>query len=339
MNNQRRVHGDNQSNRYYLNMSKLLVFLTGVTAALANEHPSFDEFTKTFYKQYESEDMYHYRRSVYDMNVKKVEWLNSQREGPSDAHYAVNIFADLTESEFAEKYLGVNPMAETIDTFPEAAELDASAAPASFDWRSKGAVTPVKNQQQCGSCWAFSTTGDIEGKNQIATGKLVSLSEQMLVDCDHNGDQGCQGGLPSQAMQWIIKNGGIETEADYPYKAVNGQCHSEASKTAVKISGWEKVSTDESQIAAYLAEHGPLSIGINAGPMQFYAGGVANPFLCNPKKLDHGVLIVGYGTDAGKDYWIIKNSWGKAWGEQGYYRIIRGKGKCGLNTMVVSSKV
>merc|ERR1719326_1209043 len=180
--------------------------------------------------------------------------------------------------------------------------LDTSDLPDSFDWREKGAVNPIKNQAQCGSCWAFATVANVEGVNFLKTNKLLSLSEQELVDCDKStGDQGCQGGLPSNAYKDMIANKiGLELESAYPYTAKNGKCASQKAKEQVFIAGWKAISTNEDQIATALVTYGPLSIGINATPMQWYMGGVANPlsFLCNPKKLDHGVAIVGFGTDS-----------------------------------------
>merc|ERR1711918_1695 len=129
-------------------------------------------------------------------------------------------------------------------------------------------------------------------------------------------------------------------ESTYPYTAADGPCHVQKADELVYISAWKQIASDEDQMAAALVQYGPLSIGINAGPMQFYFGGISNPWsiFCNPKRLDHGVLIVGYGEEGSKKYWIIKNSWGTGWGEKGYYRVVRGKGKCGLNTMVTHSK-
>jgi len=217
--------------------------------------------------------------------------------------------------------------------------MSAPANDDSVDWRQKGAVTPVKNQGACGSCWAFSTTGDVEGTHFLATGNLVSLSEQDLVDCDHNGDQGCNGGLPTQAMQSIIDAGGIESEDAYPYEGRDGTCTFDKSKVAVKISNYTCVAPDEAQMKAFIEKNGPVSIGINANTLQFYMGGIADPFdiLCSPKHLDHGVLIVGYGVENSKPFWIVKNSWGQGWGEKGYFRIIMGKNKCGLANMVSHS--
>merc|ERR1712107_9652 len=172
-----------------------------------------------------------------------------------------------------------------------------------------GAANPVKNQEQCGSCWAFATVANIEGVNFVKTQKLVSLSEQELVDCDRKSDQGCQGGLPSNAYEYLISTKtGLEAESKYPYTARDGSCRAQKADELVFVSSWKHISTDENQIAAALVQYGPLSIGINAGPMQWYRGGIADPWsiLCNPKSLDHGVAIVGFGSES-KPYWTIRN--------------------------------
>jgi len=317
-------------------MIRVVLIAALVAAAFAmpiqEEDHLFNSWKAQFNKIYDAEEEA-IRKVVFFENLEKAQALNKVEPGV----YGMTQFADLTEEEFS-MYLGFRPEMEPSNA-TVAADLSVEDTPTAWDWREKGAVTEVKNQGQCGSCWAFSTTGDIEGTWFLAGNKLTELSEQDLVDCDKNGDQGCNGGLPSNAFQYIISAGGIESESDYPYKGVDGSCSFSKSKAAAKISSWEKVSTDEDQIAAYLAANGPLSIGINAGPMQLYMGGIADPFLCSPKHLDHGVLIVGFGEENGKKFWIIKNSWGTGWGEKGYYRIIRGKGKCGLNTMVTHSKV
>jgi len=248
-------------------------------------------------------------------------------------------FMDYTTEEF-KKYFTPGFSKQLVET-PKLANVDHLEAmnfPESVDWRKKGGVTPVKNQGQCGSCWAFSVTGNVEGQWFLKTGKLLSLSEQELVDCD-SLDDGCQGGLPVNAYKSIEKLGGLETEADYPYDGRGESCSINKSKLNVYVNDSVVLPTDEKKIAKWIASHGPVSIGINANLMQFYFGGIAHPWkiFCNPKSLDHGVLIVGYGTEDGKPYWIIKNSWGPDWGEEGYYRIYRGDGSCGVNQMVSSA--
>jgi cathepsin F len=282
------------------------------------------------------------RFSVFNQNLAKIAALNTEEEA---AKFVINKFADLTEQEFSDLYLQTKGFGNSFSKYPEAMTI-LPVAPDSYDWRTKGAVTPVKDQGQCGSCWAFSTTGNVEAVWFLKTGKLVSLSEQNLVDCDHecdpqspsDCDEGCNGGLMWNAFVFIRKHG-IDTEDSYRYTARDGTCKQDKGIFGANVTGWEKVSTDESLMAAYLTTHVPISIGINASPLQFYGSGILDPKSCNPKALDHGVLIVGYGHDtaSGKDFWIVKNSWGKSWGEQGYFRIVRGKGACGLNTMACSS--
>jgi len=275
-------------------------------------------------------------------NLIRAEWMNANTEDM--AEYGITEYFDLEPEEFQRIFLngGRKIDAELLDTLPEATINPNIVAPDEFDWRSQGVVTEVKNQGSCGSCWAFSTTGNLESRWYLAKKQLVSLSEQFLVDCDHACtdnvcDQGCLGGLMWTAMQYIIDSKGIPSEKDYPYQGYDAKCHD--ATRVVTISKWEKVSQNEEQIKDYLYQNGPISVALNANPLQFYLKGICDPLICNAKALNHGVLLVGYGTEGNKHFWIVKNSWGGNWGEKGYFRMIRGKGKCGINTACVSSIV
>jgi cathepsin F len=231
--------------------------------------------------------------------------------------------------------------------------------PAAWDWVKQGKVTPVKDQGQCGSCWAFSTIGNLEAALLVKGLPQQILSEQLLVDCSHDCsmiqgqsvcNQGCDGGFQWNGMQNIKEWGGVVSEASYPYTAETGKCKvtfpnkNPAYNFTAPITGYTCVSSpkaaaSEVTMAQYLYQNGPLSIALNAGYLQSYDGGIIDPWFsveCPASGLDHAVLIVGYGTESGTDYWIVKNSWGADWGEKGYFRIVRGKGACGLNTAVVS---
>ncbi|KAL8143818.1 hypothetical protein V2J09_016850 [Rumex salicifolius] len=306
----------------------------------------FSLFKKKFGKTYASQEEHDYRFSVFKANIRRAR--SHQLLDPSATH-GVTQFSDLTKSEFKKKFLGIRSRLRLPSDASEAPILPTEDLPVDFDWREKGAVTPVKNQGSCGSCWSFSTTGALEGAHYLATGKLESLSEQQLVDCDHECDpeeegacdSGCNGGLMNSAFEYIYKNGGLMREEDYPYTGTDrGSCNFDKSKIVASVANFSVISLDEEQIAANLVKNGPLAVAINAVFMQTYVGGVSCPYVCS-KRLDHGVLLVGYGSSGysparmkEKPYWIIKNSWGESWGEGGFYKICRGRNVCGVDSMV-----
>ncbi|XP_066382622.1 senescence-specific cysteine protease SAG39-like [Miscanthus floridulus] len=213
--------------------------------------------------------------------------------------------------------------------------------PESVDWRTKGAVTPVKNQGSCGSCWAFATVASIEGLHKIRTGQLVSLSEKELLDCSRSSpNNGCDGGDPGVAMDWVAANGGLTTESDYPYYPPEGQqgkCKPDKVRNHVaKIRGKKLVDQNNEAALEVAVAQQPVAVDINSETLQHYNGGViSGP--CDPDKIDHGVTVVGYGAESGgRKYWIAKNSWGENWGEKGYFRLERrikdNRGTCGIAT-------
>jgi C1A family cysteine protease len=275
------------------------------------------------YTSYEEE----FRFNVFADNYLNILAVNAEDDSLT---LALNHFADLTSEEFGAIYTGT---IASVNQGPFAA-YEPRDLPTSVDWRTKGAVTPVKNQGTCGSCWTFSTTGSLEGLYFIDNNNLVSFSEQNLVDCV-KADQGCNGGLMSDALAYAAANG-IETEADYPYAGVDQKCKFEASKATKVNSAYANVTAGSLDALKTAVAAQPVSIAVQANQIswQFYAGGVIKK-LCGDK-LDHGVLAVGYNTINGDEAWIVKNSWGASWGNEGYVYIStdasanKGMGVCGI---------
>ncbi|XP_014507446.1 vignain [Vigna radiata var. radiata] len=275
-------------------------------------------------------------------NVFKANVMNVHNANKMDKPYKLklNRFADMTNHEFTTTYanskVGHHRMFRGMPlgngTFMYE---NVDKVPSSVDWRKKGAVTDVKDQGKCGSCWAFSTVAAVEGINQIKTNKLVSLSEQELVDCDTKENAGCNGGLMESAFDFI-KQHGITKESNYPYEARDGTCDaSKVKKPAVSIDGHETVPVNNEAALLKAVAHQPVSVAIDAAGFffQFYSEGVFTG-LCGTN-LNHGVAIVGYGTTQdGTKYWTVKNSWGSEWGENGYIRMKRDAfhkgGLCGI---------
>ena len=317
-----------------------LLMLTLATSNALEGHRHWDSFTsfmQEYHKTYTGDEMMSHYYTFSD-NVERIAEHNSN---DYSWKMAINKFADMTGEEFREHmnngYIHGDAMHNYFRRAPACSKFVGSpstSVPNSIDWRENNAVTPVKDQGQCGSCWSFSATGAMEGAWKIATGQLESLSEQQLMDCSvRYGNMGCNGGFMDNAFRYAIDNG-MCTEDDVPYEAEKEGCISCTPR--VFIDSCQDVTPNDQEQLLYAVAKGPVSIAIEADTryFQFYSSGVLDNPSCGTN-LDHGVLIVGYGTEDNTPYWLVKNSWGTSWGDQGYVKILRSnstddEGICGI---------
>lgn len=299
---------------------------------------TFDEFKTRHGKSYRNSLDEGRRMEVYRQNMR---YIHSKNRQGLTYKLAANHLADYTLEEMGMlrgkihdpelKYNGGQPFSYTPQQLAD--------APDSLDWRLYGAVTPVKDQSVCGSCWSFGTVGTLEGTLFLHTGELVRLSQQALIDCSWGfGNNGCDGGEDFRVYQWMLKHGGIPTEDSYgPYMGQDGYCHLNESTIGLKIKGFVNVTSgDLNALKVAVASKGPISVGIDAAhkSLSFYSSGVYYEPDCKngPDDLDHAVLVVGYGTIGGQDYWLIKNSWSTYWGNDGYVLMAQKENHCGVAT-------
>ncbi|KAK5857545.1 hypothetical protein PBY51_010784 [Eleginops maclovinus] len=274
------------------------------------------------------------RRLVLEHNIMADQGIKSYRLG-------MTTFADMENEEYRRMIsqgcvgffnTSLHKTGSAFLRLPEGIDL-----PTSVDWRDEGYVTEVKNQKQCGSCWAFSATGSLEGQNYRKTGMLVSLSAQQLVDCS-NSNYGCKGGWMNNAFWYISTNGGIESENSYPYEAMDGMCRHNPAYSATTCTGFVNLNRgDEAALEEAVATVGPVSVAIDAShpTFQLYHSGLYDEPACSSTLLNHAVLVVGYDSRSliYNRYWLVKNSWGLGWGEQGYIRMSKDKyNQCGIAT-------
>jgi len=325
-------------------------FFSPLCAQQNNKHTQdvkhFKQWKQKYDVLYESQENMKMKFNIWRDNKKRVQNHNSIERGFS---IELNRFADyhwplshnaMQNSKLENRKISEQILFETNIVNIICNESDCFNIPSSVDWRDKHVVTPIKNQHQCGSCWTFSSTGSIESQYAIHTGELIELSESQIVDCDINGsDSGCSGGFMDGAFEYIINTGGIETEESYPYVPEDDPCEFNTSKVVVKLQGYQNVGNGELGLKNAVATVGPISVAIDASgyDFQLYKEGVYYNPNCSTTELDHAVLVVGYGTTINHtDFWIVKNSWGKNWGDNGYIYMSRNKNNnCGIATMPV----
>jgi cathepsin F len=315
------------------------IFACAITADFTCTRQDFADFQAKYNKKYADSAEEDRRFALFCENAQRAHQQNLAAAG-SDVEFGITKFSDLTREEFS-RFLGYQPKPNQRKAIKSSRMTSAAAPPTTFDWRdhTPAVVTPVYNQADCGSCWAFSATENIESQWALAGNTLVSLSVQQIVSCDTN-DDGCGGGDTPTAYEYVISAGGLDTWADYPYTSgtgKNGKCEFKSDNITAKIKSWEYAGRhNETEMVAYLAQNGPLSICVDAAKWDNYKSGIMPASSCGTS-LDHCVLAVGYNLD--QNYWIVRNSWATDWGIQGYIYLEYGANTCGISKEPTNSLV
>lgn len=311
----------------------LFIGLSFVSSSSDKHWVDFRNFQSKFNRRYETIEELKKRFEIFRENV--IEIYNHNKQENKTFTLAINQFTDLTREEFIYYYVSGldNYQSYGCSTYTSPSNV---LLPSSVDWRQKNAVTSVKDQGQCGSCWTFSSTGALEGSWAISKGQLLDLAEQQLVDCAQGikyGSHGCNGGQMEGAFKYVIENGQC-VESSYPYTAKDGNC--QKCQSFISMTSCYDVKPNDQLSLKSAVSRQPVSVAIEADTFYFqsYSSGVLTSDKCGTK-LDHGVLVVGYGSENGNDYWLVKNSWGTSWGDEGYVKIGRSDstndpGICGI---------
>lgn len=295
----------------------------------------WEQWKITHRREYNGLDEEGIRRAIWEKNMRMIDAHNQEAAlGIHTYELGMNHLGDMTSEEVAEKMTGLQIPLNKDRSFTMALDDKVQRLPKFVDYRKKGMVTAVKDQGSCGSCWAFSSAGALEGQLAKTTGQLVDLSPQNLVDCVTEND-GCGGGYMTKAFSYVEENGGIDSEAAYPYVGEDEPCRYNSSTMAAQCKGFKEIPEgNEHALAVALYKVGPVSVGIDAtqSTFQFYQKGVYYDPNCNKDDINHAVLAVGYGvTGKNKKYWIVKNSWSERWGKDGYILMARNRGNlCGI---------
>lgn len=296
--------------------------------------PAWEQYKLEFGKVYnDEEDTTRYE--TWKKNMADIEFHNSNYADDHGYTQGMNQFTDMTEDEFQANYIGCYKADDEEKEDVTMHVADDTPVPNSVDWRSRGYVGPVKNQGRCGSCYSFSATGGLEGQWFKKTGQLLSLSEKQIVDCSGRyGNMGCRGGRYQSSWQYLRDAGGSQSESSYPYQPRQGWCRANRQHFVAHVTGYRQVGRGENSLTQALASVGPVSVAIDASRPGFrsYRGGVFYDPRCSSTRLNHAVLAVGYGSEGGQDYYLVKNSWGSQYGVGGYVKMARNRNNnCGIS--------